>query len=90
VAVLWDADSNMLTREDADHCFVPFDQSTAKFKRDWPDATASGFDTALCGTGTSGAFDAWAHDDYIRVLTYWKKKPKTRMLALCRTVRCRI
>jgi hypothetical protein len=82
VAVLWDADANMLTREDADHCFVPIDQSTAKFKRDWPDATASGFDTALCGTGTSGAFDAWAHDDYIRVLTYWKKKPKTRMLAL--------
>jgi hypothetical protein len=82
VAVLWDADSSLLTREDADHCFVPIDQSTAKFKRDWPDATASGFDTALCGTGTSGAFDAWAHDDYIRVLTYWKKKPKTRMLAL--------
>jgi hypothetical protein len=82
VAVLWDADSNELTREDADHCFVPIDQSTAKFKRDWPDATASGFDTSLCGTGTSGAFDAWAHDDYIRVLTYWKKKPKNRMLAL--------
>jgi hypothetical protein len=82
VAVLWDADSNALTREDAEHCFVPIDKTTAKFKWEWPDATASGFDTSLCGTGTSAAFDTWAHDDYIRIVKYWKKKPKKRMLAL--------
>jgi len=80
VAVLWDADSKLLTREDANHCFVPNDRTTAAFKRDWPDAVADGFDTTLCGTGKSDAFDSWHHDDYIREVIYWKKKPYKRLL----------
>lgn len=83
VAVLWDADSKELTREDADHCFVPNDKTTALFAREWPDAKADGFDTLMAGVGaTSGAFDSWISDDYIRVVVYWKKKPCDRWLAL--------
>lgn len=82
VSVLWDADSVMPTREDAKRCFVPVDMSTAEFKKQYPDAVASGFDVRLTGTGTSGAFDNWHSDDYIRVVQYWAKKPMKRTLAL--------
>lgn len=82
VAVVWDADSKLLTREDANHCFVPEDRTTAAFKRDWPDAITEGFDVSLCGTGQSSAFDSWSHEDYIRQMVYWKKKPYKRTLAL--------
>lgn len=82
VAVIWDADAKLLTREDANHCFVPTDRTIAAFKRDWPDANAESFDVSLCGTGQSSAFDSWSHEDYIRQMVYWKKKPYKRTLAL--------
>jgi hypothetical protein len=82
VAVIWDADAKLLTREDANHCFVPDDRTTAAFKRDWPDAISEGFDVSMCGTGQSSAFDSWSHEDYIRQMVYWKKKPYKRTLAL--------
>jgi len=37
---------------------------------------------ALAGSGTSGAFDSWHSDDFIRVAQYWLKKPIKRTLAL--------
>ncbi len=82
VSVLWDADAFLPTKSDADHCFVPVDMTTAKFKKDWPDAKADSFDTSLYGLGTSSWFSSWASDDYIRVVKYWKKKPIKRLLAL--------
>lgn len=82
VAVLWDADALLPTKSDGDHCFVPHDVTMAKFKKDWPDAVASGFDVSLVGNGTSGAFDNWYSDDFIRIVKYWKKKPIKRTLAL--------
>lgn len=82
VSVVWDADSFLPTRSDADHCFVPTDMTRAKFKQRWPNAIASGFDVSLCGSGSTSYFDSWHHDDYIRVVQYWKKKPLTRTLAL--------
>jgi Phage P22-like portal protein len=82
IGVLWDADAVRPDRSDGNHCFVPHDQTSASFKREWPNATASGFDTSLCGTGTSSAFDGWAVDDFIRTIVYWKKKPIKRTLAL--------
>ncbi|UVO33959.1 hypothetical protein KUL72_20815 [Bradyrhizobium arachidis] len=82
VSVLWDADSFLPTKSDADHCFVPSDMTMAKFKKDWPDAKADGFDTTLYGLGASSWFSSWASDDYIRVVKYWKKKPIKRLLAL--------
>jgi hypothetical protein len=82
VAVVWDADAFLPTKSDADHCFVPNDMTRAKFKKDWPNAIASSFDTSLCGSGNTSYFDNWHHDDYIRVVQYWKKKPIKRTLAL--------
>ncbi|WP_425991367.1 portal protein [Afipia sp. DC4300-2b1] len=82
VSVLWDADAILQTKDDADHCFVPVDMTLAKFKKQWPNAKAEGFDTRQCGTGTTSAFDNWHSDDYIRVVQYWKKKPMKRTLAL--------
>jgi hypothetical protein len=77
VAVLWDADSVMPTREDAMHCFVPMDMTLDAFKKQWPNAKADGFDVR-----TSAAFTDWVSDNYIRLVTYWKKKPIKRTLAL--------
>lgn len=82
IAVLWDADASLPDRSDANHCFVPHDQTRAAFKREYPDAAADGFDVSLCGTGTTTAFDNWHTDDYIRTVVYWKKKPLVRTLAL--------
>src|SRR5258705_7736417 len=78
VSVLWDADAFLPTKSDADHCFVPSDMTMAKFKKDWPNAKADGFDTSLYGLGTTSWFSSWASDDYIRVVKYWKKKPIKR------------
>jgi hypothetical protein len=77
VGVLWDADAVMPTREDAMHCFVPMDMTRAAFKKRWPDAKADGFDTRA-----HAAFDGWVSDDYIRVMTYWRKEPIKRTLVL--------
>jgi hypothetical protein len=82
VAVIWDADAKLLTREDANHCFVPEDRTVAAFSRDWPDAQVDGFNLSQAGTGQTSAFDSWSHEDYIRQMVYWKKKPLKRMLAL--------
>lgn len=80
VSVIWDADSVMPTREDADHCFVPTDMTLTAFKKRWPKAQASGFD--ITANGQSGAFTNWSGDDYVRVAAYWKKKPIKRTLVL--------
>jgi hypothetical protein len=82
VSVLWDADSFLPTKSDADHVFVPTDMTRAKFKKKWPNAKAEGFDTSLYGLGGTSWFSSWANDDYIRVVEYWKKKPIKRTLAL--------
>jgi hypothetical protein len=82
VSVLWDADAILPNKSDADHCFVPSDQTTAKFKKDWPEAKAEGFDTSLYGLGGTSWFSSWASDDYIRVQKYWKKKKIKRLLAM--------
>lgn len=82
VSVLWDADAMLPTKSDADHCFVPNDITSAKFKKDWPEATAEGFDMSVYGYGARGAFDSWTTDGTIRICQYWKKKPIKRTLAL--------
>lgn len=77
VAVVWDADSILPTREDAMHCFVPVDMSLAKFKSKYPNAKSDGFEIR---DGTP--FYDWHGDDFIRVAEYWVKKPIKRLLAL--------
>jgi hypothetical protein len=80
--VLWDADAFLPTKNDADHCFVPNDMTRAKFKKQWKNAKAEGFDTSIYGLTGSSWISSWATDDYIRVVAYWKKKPIKRTLAL--------
>jgi hypothetical protein len=82
VSVLWDADSILPNKSDADHCFVPSDITLAKFKKDWPNATADGFDINPYGMSGTSAFSNWSSDQYIRLIRYWKKKPIKRTLAL--------
>lgn len=77
VAVVWDADSILPTREDAKHVFVPVDMSMAKFKATYPNARSDGFEVK---TGTP--FYNWHGDDFIRVAAYWVKRPSKKILAL--------
>jgi hypothetical protein len=58
VSVLWDADSFLPTKSDADHVFVPTDMTRAKFKKKWPNAKAEGFDTSLYGWAARAGFRA--------------------------------
>jgi hypothetical protein len=77
VAVIWDADAVLPTREDAMHVFVPVDMSIARFKDQWPKAKVEGFEIK---EGTP--FYDWYGDDFIRVAEYWVKKPIKRLLAM--------
>lgn len=77
IAVVWDADAALPTREDAMHCFVPVDLSLAKFKANWPDAKSEGFEIK---EGTP-LYD-WRGSDFIRVAEYWVKKPIKRLLVM--------
>lgn len=70
VSVLWDPDSSMPSREDANFCFVPVDYSQDLFKEKWPDAQIEG----LPGDDHK-AWQGWFGEDYVRVAEYWVKKP---------------
>jgi hypothetical protein len=76
IAVLWDPDCRMLTREDAKFCFVPVDYSTDGFKEAFPDAQVSDFATLTEWSNLA----QWYADDHIRVAEYWVKKPQKRVL----------
>jgi hypothetical protein len=77
VAVRWDPDSVLPTREDARYCFVPVDMSRGAFERSYPDVTPSDFDDH----GWTHNAD-WCSDDHVRVAEYWVKKPSKKLLAL--------
>lgn len=77
VAVVWDADAVLPTREDAMHVFVPVDMSLEKFKATWPNAKAEGFEIK-----EGQPFYDWYGDDFIRVAEYWMKRPIKRLLAM--------
>jgi hypothetical protein len=59
VSVLWDADACCRPNRTPIIAFVPNDITRAKFKKQWPDAVADGFDTGIYGLGSSGCFDTW-------------------------------
>jgi hypothetical protein len=77
VAVVWDADAVLPTREDAMHVFVPVDMSLARFKATWPNAKSEGFEIR-----EGQPFYDWYGDDFIRVAEYWVKQPIKRLLAM--------
>jgi len=74
VAVMWDPDSVLPTREDAMWCFQPVDLTHAAFKDRYPDASLDDMPTT--------AHVGWYGEDYIRVARYWCKKPIKRKLAM--------
>lgn len=77
VAVLWDPDAVLPTREDARYCFVPVDMSKNAFEAAYPGITPSQFDDEAWAQNSS-----WYSDDHVRVAEYWVKKPSKKLLAL--------
>lgn len=77
VAVAWDPDSELPTREDAKWCIVPVDMSVDAFKEAYPDAPVEDFDDA-----SEAKTLGWYDKDFVRVAEYWVKKPIKRTLAL--------
>lgn len=74
VAVLWDPDAILPTKEDAEFVFVPVDMSRAAFEKRWPGKTPSDIGNE--------AFADWVSDDFIRVAAYWVKEPCERTLVI--------
>lgn len=77
VAVLWDPDAILPTREDARFCFVPVDMSRAAFEEKYPDQRPDQFADS---EWTHNA--QWCTEDYVRVAEYWLKKPAKKRLGL--------
>lgn len=77
IAVAWDPDAELPTREDAKWCIVPVDMSVEAFKETYPEAPLEDFDDAA-EAKTLG----WYDKDFVRVAEYWVKKPIKRTLAL--------
>jgi len=77
VAVLWDADSVLPSREDAMYCFVPVDMTRASFEAKYPGKTPN----EIGDIGWNNASE-WVADDFVRVAEYWTKVPTKRKLAL--------
>lgn len=80
LAVLWDEDAVLPTREDAMECLIPVDMATAKFKKLYPEATATDF--APQGENAAGNHRNWTSEDKVRVGEYWFKRKTKRTLAL--------
>lgn len=80
LAVLWDEDAVLPTREDAMECLIPIDMARSKFKKLYPEATATDF--APRGEEASRAAFDWTSEDKVRVGEYWYKRKFKKLLAL--------
>lgn len=79
LAVMWDEDSVLPTREDAMECLIPIDMAVSKFKKQYKDATPTDF----ASTDMVGLRARWGTtEDKVRVGEYWWKEPTTKTLAL--------
>lgn len=76
VAVVWDDDATLPTREDAMWCFVPVDISRATFEERYEDKSPDPLPEA------PEAFNGWCSGDMVRISEYWCKEPYPRKLAL--------
>lgn len=77
VAVRWDPDAILPTREDARFCHVPVDINRKAFEQKYPGISPSNFDDDKWPHNSQ-----WCTDDYVRVSEYWVKKPEKKTLAL--------
>jgi hypothetical protein len=77
IGVIWDPDSYLPTREDANFCFVPVDISRTEFKSRYPDAAISelGDNAPEYATGIWGE---WNSADTVRITEYWYKKKEKK------------
>lgn len=77
VAVIWDPDAVLPTKEDATFCFVPVDMSRKAFEKKYPDKTPADWDETPWTHLTD-----WLTDDYVRVAEYWVKEATKKIVAL--------
>lgn len=75
LAVVWDPDSVLPDRSDADFCFVPWDMTSRSFKKKYKDKSAAAFSTS-----NESAFATWVSDDHVRVSLYFCKRKCTLKL----------
>jgi hypothetical protein len=76
IAVLWDPDSVLPTREDARYCFQPVDMTRDAFKERFPKATVQDF-----AQSSEIPVEGWVTEDYVRIARYWCKKPVEKTIA---------
>jgi hypothetical protein len=76
IGIVWDQDSRLPTREDANFCFVPIDMSRAKFKELYPDAVIAEMKNEPIDFG--GTWTSWQTADTIRVAEYFYRKMEKR------------
>ncbi len=78
LAVLWDPDAVLPTREDAKFCFVLQQMTRERFQTLYPDARADEFDR----NNVNGIdVTRWTSDNLLTVAEYWVKVPVTRTIA---------
>jgi len=70
-AVVFDPNAKKYTREDGRYCFVVEEIGREDFKRRYPEASLSEFDTSEA----VGTIVDWGTQDTIRVAEYWTKTP---------------
>lgn len=75
IAVVWDADSVLLTREDANDCFVPYDISRRTFEATYPGKSAEPL------TSSAECFSSWFSDDHVRVAIWFHRVKEMKRLA---------
>ena len=76
-SVRFDPSAKALDRSDARYAFVEDAMPTSEFKRRFPKAEISSFDSAM----TSDCRD-WYNEKEVRVAEYWKKEPVTKEILL--------
>lgn len=73
LAVVWDPDSQMVTREDAMWCFVVTDMSRDAFISAYPNENTESFnDDEPVG---ENQWNDWSSKDAIKVAEFWQKEP---------------
>jgi hypothetical protein len=82
LAVVWDPDARLVTREDAMWCHVTTRMSEEAFKTDYPEAKLNGFNADEPQTPT---YSDWFGEDGIMISEYWVKEPYTYRLGTTQT-----
>lgn len=77
IAVVWDADAILPTREDGTHCFVPFERAKDTAEEEYPDGDFTEFDS-----NAEAQLRDWMTADSVKLMEYYYKEPCKVTLAL--------